>query len=120
MKQNDSSYQSLGSCERKIRAIDDTMDLLNGRWKISIIARLCDKPMRYSELLKNINGISGKMLSCELKNLEINHLITRGVSETKPLAVTYSISDYGITLKNLTDSIAEWGIIHREKIVKQN
>lgn len=46
-------------CQLKIRAIDDTMELLSGKWKISIIARLCYQPMRYSELLKSLNGISG-------------------------------------------------------------
>ena len=120
MEENILTYKELDSCSKKIRAIDDTMDLLNGKWKISIIARLCNKPMRYSELLQDITGVSGKMLSSELKNLEINGLINREVSKTKPLAVTYSISNYGISLKNLTDSIAEWGLLHRERIVDKN
>lgn len=119
MEENSLTFLELDSCTKKIRAIDDTMELLSGKWKISIIARLCGKPMRYSELLKDMKGISGKMLSCELKNLEINGLINRKVSKTKPLTVAYSISDYGISLKNLTDPIAEWGLSHRARIVNK-
>jgi len=112
-------YTAIDDCAKKIRAIDDTMDILSGKWKVSIIARLCYKPFRYSELLKDLNGISGKMLSSELKELEVNGLITREVSATKPLTVTYAISAYGISLKNLTDSIADWGLQHRKRVVEQ-
>lgn len=111
-------YAAIDDCAKKIRAIDDTMDILSGKWKVPIIARLCYKPMRYSELLRDINGISGKMLSSELKELEVNGLINREVSKTKPVAVSYEISDYGISLKNLTDSIADWGLKHRARIIK--
>lgn len=107
-------------CAKKLRAIDDTMDVLSGKWKVSIIARLCHKPMRYSELLRDLNGISGKVLSRELQDLEINGLINRNVSSVKPLAVSYEMTAYGITLKNLTDSIADWGLQHRERIVNAN
>ncbi|WP_326985069.1 helix-turn-helix domain-containing protein [Chryseobacterium sp. MYb264] len=93
------------------------MEILNGKWKMSIIACLCYKPMRYSELLKEVKGISGKMLSRELKDLEINELIERHVMSTTPVAVEYSITDYGKSLKNLTNTIAEWGSIHRQRII---
>ncbi|WP_424495317.1 winged helix-turn-helix transcriptional regulator [Salinimicrobium sp. GXAS 041] len=105
------------SCSIKIRAIHDTMDVLSGKWKVSIIACLCYQPMRYSELLKEVNGISGKMLSRELKDLEMNKLIIRKVLDTKPVTVTYQISEYGRTLKELTNVIAAWGIKHREQMV---
>jgi DNA-binding HxlR family transcriptional regulator len=103
-------------CARKLRAIDDTMDVLSGKWKVSIIARLGYKPMRYSELLREVQGISGKMLSRELYDLELNGLITREVSTSKPLAVTYEISEYGKSLKDLTDAMAEWGLQHSARL----
>jgi len=104
-------------CSHKILAISDTMDILNGKWKMSIVACLCYKPMRYSELLKEVSGISGKVLSRELKDLEINELIERIVLNTAPVAVEYRITDYGITLKELTNTIADWGFIHRQRII---
>lgn len=105
------------NCSHKILAISDTMEILHGRWKMSIIACLCYQPMRYSELLKEVKEISGKMLSRELKDLEINGLIDRIVLNTAPVAVEYRLTEYGESLKQLTDSIADWGIKHRERII---
>ena len=105
------------NCGQKILAIQDTMEILNGKWKMSVIACLCYQPMRYSELLKEVKGISGKMLSRELKDLEVNELIDRNVLNTAPVAVEYRITDYGKTLKALTSTIADWGSIHRQRII---
>jgi len=73
--------------------------------------------MRYSELLKEVKGISGKMLSRELKDLEMNELIDRIVLNTAPVAVEYRLTEYGESLKQLTNTIADWGIKHRERII---
>ncbi|RXG15941.1 HxlR family transcriptional regulator [Leeuwenhoekiella aestuarii] len=104
------------TCNEKIRAIHDTMDVLSGKWKVSIIACLCYKGMRYSELMRQVPGISGKMLSRELKDLEMNKLIERTVAHTKPVCVHYKITPYGASLKELTEVIATWGLKHRELI----
>lgn len=103
-------------CGSKIQAIHDTMYVLSGRWKISIIACLCYQPMRYSELLKEVIGISGKMLSRELKEMEINQLINRKILDTRPVSIQYEISEYGASLKELTEVIANWGLQHRKQI----
>lgn len=112
-------FEPIKECSLKILAISDTMDILNGKWKMSMIACLCYKPMRYSELLKEVKGISGKVLSRELKDLEMNELIERIVLNTSPVAVEYRITDYGNSLKDLTDTIANWGFIHRERIISR-
>jgi len=112
------AYPPFEDCTKRIRALDDVMDLLSGKWKVSILARLCYKPMRYSEILKDVNGLSGKMLSRELQELEVNGLIDRKVASTKPLAVSYDVTEYGMSLKNLTDNIADWGLEHRDRIRK--
>ncbi|WP_294214594.1 helix-turn-helix domain-containing protein [uncultured Chryseobacterium sp.] len=112
-------FDLVKDCSQKILAISDTMEILNGKWKMSIIACLCYKPMRYSELLKEVKGISGKMLSRELKDLEVNELITRNVLSTAPVAVEYTITDYGKSLKDLTNVIADWGFIHRKRIIER-
>jgi DNA-binding HxlR family transcriptional regulator len=114
MKQD---FDLISDCSHKILAISDTMEILNGKWKMSIIACLCYQPMRYSELLKEVKGISGKMLSRELKDLEMNELIERNVLNTAPVAVEYRITDYGKTLKELTNTIADWGMNHRQRII---
>ncbi|HLS95719.1 HxlR family transcriptional regulator [Sphingobacterium allocomposti] len=108
-----------GDCAKKLRAIDDTMYILSGKWKMPIIARLCYGSMRYSELLKSIAGISGKMLSRELKELETNNLIEKEVWRSESMSVRYRLSEHGQTLKILTDSIADWGINHRMQIMEK-
>ncbi|MGO1594992.1 MAG: winged helix-turn-helix transcriptional regulator [Sphingobacterium sp.] len=112
----ESITESIKECSQTILAIHDVMDLLNGKWKVSIVACLCFKKMRYSELLREVKGISGRMLSRELKELEVNQLITRRVLDTQPVTVEYEITEYGSTLKNLTATIAQWGITHRKRI----
>jgi DNA-binding HxlR family transcriptional regulator len=104
-------------CCQTIRAIHDVMDIVGGKWKISIIACLCFSNMRFSDLLREVEGISGKVLSRELKDLEINLLISRTVKDTQPITVEYAITDYGRTLKEMTNVIAHWGINHRKKIM---
>jgi DNA-binding HxlR family transcriptional regulator len=60
-------------CNQTIMAVHDAMDVLNGKWKISIVAALCFDKKRYSDLMREVHGISGKMLSRELKEMETNH-----------------------------------------------
>jgi len=104
-------------CTNRIMAIHDVMDILNGKWKVSIIACLCYQKMRYTDILKDVNGISGKMLSRDLKELEANLLITRTVLNTQPITVEYELTEYGATLKEVINVIAAWGFEHRKKII---
>lgn len=103
-------------CAQTIMAIHDVMDILNGKWKVSIMACLCFKKMRYSELLYEVKGISGKMLSRDLKELEANGLIKRTILDTQPITVEYEKTKYGATLNKVTNVIAEWGLEHRRRI----
>jgi DNA-binding HxlR family transcriptional regulator len=114
-----SKENNLKVCSTAIMAIHDVMDLLNGKWKVSIIACLCYEKMRYSDLLREIKGISGKMLSRDLKELETHKLITRTVLDTQPISVEYALTEYGATLKSLTKIMAEWGYKHRSTMMKR-
>lgn len=104
------------TCSKHILAVHDAMDILNGRWKIAIIASLCFNTLRFTDLLREVEGISGKMLSRELKNLEENQLVTRTVLNTQPITVEYQLTEYGHTLKEVINSLAKWGANHRRKI----
>lgn len=100
-------------------AVQDTMDVLKGRWKIHIIAALCYDKLRFSDIQKEIEGISAKMLSSELKDLEINQLVKRTVLKTQPINVEYELTEYGYTLKKVIENLADWGIQHRKNIIGQ-
>jgi len=108
--------------ERKkdLMAVHDTMDVLNGKWKISIISSICYyNKRRFSNILKDIPGISNKMLSKELKELEQDLLINRTVIDTQPITVEYQLTEYGLTLQNIIKSLTAWGKEHRKVITNK-
>ncbi|RBQ02223.1 winged helix-turn-helix transcriptional regulator [Pedobacter miscanthi] len=103
--------------KKQVMAVHDAMDVLSGKWKISIISSVCYfNKRRFSDILNDVHGISNKMLSKELKDLEVNKLITRTVLDTQPVTVLYQLTDYGMTLKTIIDNLAEWGRQHRKEI----
>jgi DNA-binding HxlR family transcriptional regulator len=105
-------------CKMAIMGVHDAMHILGGKWKISIIACLLFGPRRYSDMLRDVKGISGKMLSRELKEMETNALITRSVSEVPPVSVTYALTAYGESVKPVIAILANWGEEHRNTIIR--
>jgi DNA-binding HxlR family transcriptional regulator len=104
--------------KKRMRAVQDSMDVLNGKWKISIISSICCYgKRRFSEILNDIEGISNRMLSKELKELEINKLVKRTVLDTQPITVQYELTEHGNTLQTIISNLTDWEIFHREKIV---
>ncbi|PSL29115.1 winged helix-turn-helix transcriptional regulator [Chitinophaga ginsengisoli] len=114
---NCSERHTLSQCTRELKAIQDTMDVLNGKWKISIISDLRFGKKRFSDLKREVVGIGSKMLSKELQELEINGLIRRNVISGRPVIIEYEITDYGETLNPIIDELSKWGKLHRHKIL---
>ncbi|WP_134091722.1 helix-turn-helix domain-containing protein [Olivibacter sp. XZL3] len=106
-------------CREKLRAVHDTLDVLGGKWKIEIISALSFGKLRFMELQREVQGIGAKMLSKELRELELNELVSRQVCNTKPITVEYELSEYGKTLGNIIDEMIDWGMKHRERIKEQ-
>lgn len=104
--------------KKEIMAVHDTMDVLSGKWKISIISSICYyNKRRFSDILNDVNGISNKMLSKELKELEMNKLIKRTVLDTQPVTVQYQLTEYGKTLQTIINDLTDWGMKHRKVII---
>lgn len=103
-------------CPSQLKAIHDTMDILSGKWKITIIGCLSFGDKRFMDLMREVNGIGSKMLSKELQELEINGLISRTVQPTKPVTVEYALTAYGQTLRPILWEMADWGQHHRIKV----
>jgi DNA-binding HxlR family transcriptional regulator len=103
--------------KKEIMAVHDAMDVLSGKWKIAILSSVCYyNKRRFSDILNDVNGISNKMLSKELKELEINQLITRTVLNTQPITVQYELTTYGLSLKTIINDLTEWGLEHRKVV----
>ena len=83
-----------------------TVALIGSKWKLLIIRNLLQRPWRFNELRKDLDGISQKVLTDSLRSMEEDGLITRTVY---PPRVEYALSDLGKSLKPILDSMVAWG-----------
>lgn len=97
-------------------ALRDAIELLGGKWKICILRNLSFGEMRFKDLQQMVVGISPKILSKELQDLEQNLLITRTVNNTKPVTVSYAITDHALQTLPVINALLEFGLKHRKKI----
>jgi DNA-binding HxlR family transcriptional regulator len=104
-------------CSKMLLPVRDALDILNGKWKIPIIIALTFGTKRFKELEREIHGITAKMLSKELKELEINQLVKRTVYDTTPVTVEYSLTEYGKSLRKVIKALRDWGAKHRMRII---
>ena len=107
-------------CTKAIIPVRDALDILSGKWKLPIIIALSFGNRRFSQLAKQIPGITDKMLSKELRDLEMNELVKRTVYDTLPVIVEYSMTPYGKTLENLIEELQAWGLHHRKRILRKS
>ena len=104
-------------CQNLIMPVRDAIEVLNGRWKLPILIALSFGTRRFKQISKEVHGITDKVLSKELKDLEANQLIKREVYDTFPPTVEYSITPHGKSLENVIDELRSWGMSHRKKII---
>lgn len=86
-----------------------TVMLIGSKWKLLIIRNLIQRPWRFNELKRDLDGISQKVLTDSLRSMEEDGLITRTVYPEVPPRVEYALSDLGKSLKPILDSMVEWG-----------
>lgn len=85
------------------------MALLGGAWTTNIVWQLSGGPRRFGELLKDIPGVSPKMLTARLRVLQDKGVVRRAVLSTSPPSVEYALSDLGMELVPVIDSIVKVG-----------
>lgn len=99
-----------------LKAVGDALYVIGGKWKLRIIIALAEGNRRFNELQRTITGISARVLSNELKELEMNGFVERKVYDETPVVVEYELTDYSDTLDDVLRSLITWGKMHREKI----
>lgn len=104
-------------CTKSLLPIRDALDVINGKWKLHIIGSLLHGNRRFKDLQRDISGITAKMLSQELKSLELNGLVSRTVYDSAPVVVEYVLTPYGKTLQRLMDELRLWGTEHRKRMI---
>lgn len=103
-------------CAEYIRPVRDVLDIINGKWKLPILIALSFGHKRFKELERDVEGITPKMLSKELRDLEQNQLVTRTVYDTIPVTVEYNLTEYGKSLDDVIVALRTWGKKHRNKL----
>ena len=107
-------------CSIGKKGIRDAQELLAGKWKFAVIAALhFEGKMRFMDLVRHIEGIAPKVLSNELKDLEMNQLVVRTVCNTRPITVEYELTEIGHLLEPVILAMAEWGNSYRKVIFKK-
>lgn len=109
---------STTQCKATLNAIADALYVIGGKWKLRIIVALKDGNKRFNELHRVVDGISAKVLSTELKDLEMNGFVNRNVFTGTPVIVEYELSAYAETLDDVLQSLSKWGAMHRENVKK--
>lgn len=105
------------TCNFKLMASRDALAVIQGKWRLPIIISLTYGPKRFGEIKKDIEDISPKMLSQELKELEHNKLITRNIYDSMPVTVEYALTPLGKSLKKLLDELLDWGLHFRKEVM---
>ena len=93
-----------------------TVTLIGSKWKLLIIRNLLAHPWRFNALKKDLDGISQKVLTDNLRSMEEDGLILRTVYPEVPPRVEYSLSSLGESLKPILDSMADWGNAYKDTI----
>lgn len=104
-------------CSRMIIPVKDALEILSGKWKLPIIISLTHGTKRFKQISRDVNGITDRVLSKELKEMEMNQLITRKVYDSFPPRVEYTITRHGKTLQKVIGDLRDWGLSHRKKII---
>lgn len=119
MKRAVKEERTHSACTKALLPVRDALDILNGKWKLPILIALSFGKKRFSEIARDIPNITDKMLSKELRDLELNKLVKRTVYDTVPVTVEYSMTEYGKTLDNLIEELHKWGTLHRKQVLNR-
>lgn len=104
------------TCQKSMLAVRDTLDIVGGKWKLVLIVTLMSGKRRFRELVRE-TGITPRILSKELQEMEMNGLLTRTVQNTRPVTVEYELTPYSQGLKEVLAAMEKWGSQHRKKII---
>ena len=99
--------------------VELTMGLIDNKWKVIIVRDLLTGTKRFGELKKSVTGITQKVLTNNLRQMEQDGLVKRKVYPEVPPRVEYSLTETGLSLKPILDSMVKWGNQYRENNQKK-
>ncbi len=99
--------------------VETTLQLIGEKWKILILRDLIEGTRRFGELKKSLGSISQKVLTQQLRSMEEDGLVVRKAYAEIPPRVEYSLTEMGLSLKTILDSMWDWGMEYKEKFDKE-
>lgn len=102
----------------ELRALQDTLYFIGGKWRLPIINAICNGNKRFREIERSIPGISTRMLSKELKEMEINKLVKRMVYDDIPVLIEYEPTGHCRSFGKIIQEMIDWGKAHKEVVIK--
>ncbi len=105
-------------CKVYLRPVRDVIDLIGGKWRLPILVALSFGDKKFTELERALPGISPRMLSKELKDLELNLLVSKKAEEIGAEPTAYHLTDYGKSLDAVIQSMRTWGTKHRAHVMR--
>jgi DNA-binding HxlR family transcriptional regulator len=97
--------------------VEITLHLIGNKWKVLIIRDLLTGTKRFGELKKSLNNITQKVLTQNLREMEEKGLVHRKVYPEVPPKVEYSLTETGLSLKPILDSMVDWGNYYKDKFL---
>lgn len=89
--------------------VETTLTLIGDKWKVLILRDLLPGTKRFGELKKSVGGVSQKVLTAQLRDMEASGLLTRTVYAEVPPRVEYTLTELGYSLKPILDAMGTWG-----------
>ena len=105
------SPQDLPACP-----VETTLKLIGNKWEVLVLRDLMPGTKRFGELKQSIGGISQKVLTSKLREMEADGLVERHVFAEVPPRVEYSLTPLGRTLKPVLDAMEQWGTAYKKRI----
>jgi len=96
-------------------SVEEAMRVLGGRWRLLIISYLVEGPKRFSDLRRLMPNISQRMLTLDLRELELEGLVIRTVYPTSPIKVTYELSQNGLKTLPVVEVMREFGLWYKSR-----
>jgi DNA-binding HxlR family transcriptional regulator len=96
-----------------------TVDVIGGKWKGVILHHLINGPLRFNELRRRIPSVSQRMLTLQLRELEMDGIIHRYIYQQIPPKVEYSLTEFGETLKPVVSAMRDWGECYEKNVILQ-
>ncbi|MGA6167752.1 winged helix-turn-helix transcriptional regulator [Amycolatopsis magusensis] len=103
-------------CQKFVSGLDAGIDVVGGKWKVLILWALGQGPKRFSELKRELAGVSEKMLIQHLRELERDEVVHREVHHAVPPKVEYSLTGSGSTLIEALRPLGDWGCDRKERL----